>query len=85
MTIPGNVKSGKDYRIKITDAKNSEEAIYTGYFKVVPKVPLFLKVVPVLAVGGAVAFLAGGKKTPTDNGGGGETATDIVDPPLPGN
>lgn len=82
MTIPGNVKPGKDYRVKITDAKNSEEAVYTGYFKVTPKVPMLLKVLPVLVVGGAVAFLAGGSK-------GGEntpiTSTNIEDPPLPGN
>ena len=83
MSIPGSVKPGKDYRIKITDAKNSEEAVYTGYFKVTPKVPLLLKVIPVLAVGGVVAFLAGGSK-------GGEnlppdTSIEIVNPPLPGN
>ena len=83
MSIPGSVKPGKDYRIKITDAKNSEEAVYTGYFKVAPKMPLLLKVLPVLAVGGAVAFLAGGSK-------GGEnpppdTSIEIVNPPLPGN
>jgi len=82
MTIPASVKTGKDYRIKITDAKNSEEAVYTGYFKVTPKVPMALKVLPVLAIGGAVVFLLG-------QGGGGETpqeeSTDIADPPLPGN
>lgn len=75
MTIPGNVKTGKDYRIKITDAKNSEESLYTGYFKVIPKVPLLVKVLPVLAVGGAVAYLLG--KDPEKKN------SEITNPPLP--
>ena len=77
MSIPSHVKTGKDYRIKITDAKNSGEAVYTGYFKVAPKVPLMLKVLPVLVVGGVAAVaLSGG-----DSGGDSEIAL----PPLPAN
>ena len=83
MSIPSNVKPGKDYRVKITDAKNSEEAVYTGYFKVAPKVPMVLKVLPVLVVGGAIVFLTGGKEKTTDDPG--NESTDIVNPPLPGN
>jgi hypothetical protein len=78
LSVPANSKPGKDYRIKITDAKNSEEAIYTGYFKVAPKVPLLVKVLPVLVVGGAVAFLAGGKEPEPKT----EEKVDIVDPPA---
>ncbi len=84
LSVPGNVKPGKDYRIKITDAKNSEEAVYTGYFKVTPKVPMLLKALPVLVIGGAIVFLAGsggGKEQPTTV----ETGTEIANPPLPGN
>lgn len=80
LNIPSHAKSGSDYRLKITDSKNSEEVIYTNYFKVKPKVPILLKVLPVLAVGGVAALLVGG--------GGDENKGDskaIELPPLPGN
>jgi hypothetical protein len=60
LSLPPKAKPGSDYRIKITDAKNSDEVIYSPLFKVKPKVSLLLKVLPVLAVGGAVAAFAGG-------------------------
>lgn len=73
--IPSKAKPGKDYRLKITDSRNSEDVIYTDYFKVKPKVPLLLKLLPVFAIGGAAATLGGG-------GGGG--STDPVDDTIPG-
>ena len=72
--IPSKAKPGKDYRLKITDSKNSDDVIYTNYFTVKPKVPLLLKLLPVFAIGGAAATLGGG-------GGGG---TDPVDDTIPG-
>jgi hypothetical protein len=79
LSVPAGSKPGKDYRIKITDSKNSDEVVYTGYFQVTPKVPLLLKVVPVIAVGGIVAVLmSGGKKSP-----GGNTDGEIQLPPFP--
>ncbi len=72
--IPSKAKPGKDYRLKITDSRNSEDIIYTDYFKVKPKVPLLLKLLPVFAIGGAAATLGGG-------GGGGNT--DPLDTALP--
>lgn len=76
LTIPSTAKTGSDYRIKITDSKNSDELIYSPFFKVKPKLPLLLKVAPVLAVGGAAAALSGG-------GAKGESPIEL--PPLPGN
>lgn len=73
--IPSKSKPGKDYRLKITDSRNSEDVIYTDYFKVKPKVPLLLKLLPVFAIGGAAATLGGG-------GGGG--SSDPVDDTIPG-
>lgn len=69
ISLPARAKKGKDYRLKFTDSRNSDEIIYTGYFKVVPKVPLLLKVLPVLAAGGAaiVMQVAGGAETPPDD------------------
>jgi hypothetical protein len=86
LSVPASSKPGKDYRLKITDSRNSDEVIYTGYFKVAPKVPLLLKVVPVLAVGGLVAVLAGGSKGgPAGPGTTDNSPTEIELPAVPGN
>jgi hypothetical protein len=81
LSIPGKAKPGDDYRIKLTDSKNSDEVIYSSYFKVGPKIPLLLKVAPVLAVGGiaAVVLGGGGGGDPEPSGGG-----EITLPPFPG-
>lgn len=81
--IPSKSKPGKDYRLKITDSRNSEDVIYTDYFRVKPKVPLLVKLLPVLAIGGAAAALGGGGET---GGGttGGTTDDAIPLPPFPG-
>ena len=76
LTIPSSSKPGKDYRIKITDSKSSEDLIYSPFFQVKPKVPFLVKVaVPVVVVGGALAALGGGS--------GGDS--DIPLPPKPTN
>jgi hypothetical protein len=81
LSVPPSSRPGKDYRIKITDSRNSDEVVYTGYFQVTPKVPLLLKVVPLVAVGGVVAVLmSGGKKSP---GGGGSENGEIELPVFP--
>lgn len=64
--IPSSAKPGKDYRLKISDSRNVEDVLYTGNFTVKPKVPMLLKALPILAAGGALAFLSGGgEKGPT--------------------
>jgi hypothetical protein len=65
IAIPGNAKSGKDYRLKITDSKNSEQVIYSGYFKVTPKLPLLYKILPLAIIGGAAVAVSGGGGEPT--------------------
>jgi len=79
--IPPNTMVGKDYTIRITDTKDTENVARSQPFTVTRKVPLLLKVLPIVAVGGAVAVLAGGGsgKDP-DNGGGGNQ---ILLPELP--
>lgn len=74
--IPPKTKPGDDYRLKITDTKNSDDVLFSGEFQVKPKVPLVVKVLPVLAIGAAVATLGVG-----GDGGGG---TDPVDDTIPG-
>ena len=82
MAIGTKVKPGKDYRLKITDSKKSDEIIYSDYFKVAPKIPFIAKLIPALAVVGGVVFLVGSGGTTPEN----EAAAKdpIADPPLPG-
>jgi hypothetical protein len=82
LSIGHKVKPGKDYRLKITDSRRTDEIIYSDYFRVSPKVPLLVKLVPIIAVVGVVGVLAGGGKS----GGGSENQPNAIDlPPLPGN
>lgn len=74
--IPSNSKPGKDYRLKITDSRNSDDVLYSDNFTVKPKVPLLLKVLPVLVIGGVVAATMGG-------GGGGEPPSGDPEIPAP--
>ncbi len=70
LNIPGNTKTGSDYRLKISSAKNNEEIIYSPYFKIKPKIPFVLKaLVPLALAGGSIVLLggAGAKKEPTNS------------------
>lgn len=80
--IPPHMVVGKDYSLRITDTKDSENAVISQPFAVTRKVPLLLKAVPILAVGGVVAVLAAGG----DGGGGGENRRGQIElPAFPGN
>jgi hypothetical protein len=83
ISIPSNAKTGGDYRLKISSAKNNDEVIYSSNFKVTPKVPLLVKVLPVVLVGGAVVALGGGSKGGDNGGGGGGGGGEIPTPSLP--
>jgi hypothetical protein len=66
--IPKHAGKGGDYRLRFSDARNPEEVVYSEYFKVGPKIPLWMIAVPVVVVGGVVAILAaGGGKDPETN------------------
>jgi hypothetical protein len=81
--FPKEAKPGSDYRLKITDPKNPDEVLYTGYFKVTPKVPMYMKIAPVVLVGALVAVLLSKDSGGGDPPGNGETP-DIETPTLPG-
>lgn len=81
LSIPANAKTGNDYRLKITDSRSNDEVVYTPMFSVKPKVPLVVKVLPVVAVGAVVVLLGGGSKNEPS----GSTTAAIVLPPFPGN
>lgn len=77
--IPKKQSKGKDYIIRITDTRNTQDVAVSKPFTVTPAVPLLLKVIPVLAIVGGVAVLAsGGGENNTDSGG-----SKIPDPPFP--
>lgn len=79
--IPPHTVVGKDYSIRITDTKDGENVTSSQPFAVTRKVALLLKVVPILAVGGVAAVLAG---SGGDEGGGdGTTSSEIALPEFP--
>jgi hypothetical protein len=74
--IPKKQSKGRDYIMRITDTRNTQDVAVSKPFMVMPKVPLLLKVLPVLALGGAAATLVGG-------GGDEDTSGQIKNPPFP--
>ncbi|MFZ5998910.1 MAG: Ser-Thr-rich GPI-anchored membrane family protein [Bacteroidota bacterium] len=84
--IPAHAKRGDDYRLKISDAKNSEDIVYSNFFRVRPKVSMLLKAgLPLVLIGGIIAILpkSSGGDDPGGNGNG-NTGSDIETPSLPG-
>jgi len=73
LRLDGNVRPGKNYRLKVSDAKNKDDVVWTENFTIKRKTPLLLKMLPILGVGYLATTLAG--KSTSNN--------DIVDPPTP--
>lgn len=74
--IPKSQSKGKEYIMRITDTKNTQDISTSQPFAVTPKVPMLLKALPILAVGGIAAALAGG-------GGGSGDSPEAQAIPLP--
>jgi hypothetical protein len=81
--VPQHAAVGKDYTLRITDSRNAENVVTSQPFLVTRKVPMLLKVVPVLALGAAVAVLGSGGGGGDDDGGG--SPDEIELPGFPGN
>ena len=77
--VPPKTKTGKDYHMRFSSPKNPDEIVYSKPFKIAPKIPLMLKILPVAAIGGALIFMGGG------GGGGSSSDGSIPNPPLPTN
>jgi hypothetical protein len=60
IAIPKTTKPGSGYTFKIRDSKDKEQYIFTEEFAVRRKVPLGLKVIPIVGVGALVYFLTQG-------------------------
>lgn len=84
ISIDSHTKPGKDYRLKITDSKKLDEVVYSDYFRIAPKIPFLVKLIPALGVAGGLAFVAGSGGGGGDNGGTTNIKEEIKDPPLPG-
>jgi hypothetical protein len=75
--LPTSIKPGSDYKFKITDSKNKDEIVYTSNFRVKRKVPLALKVIPVVAVGAAIYLVT----SSADEKEGDDSLIDPIGPP----
>lgn len=82
--IPKTAARGKGYTVRITDTRNSQDAVMSKPFAVTRKVPLLLLAVPAAAVVGGIVVVAGslGGDNP---GGDGPSGTEIPLPDKPGN
>jgi hypothetical protein len=78
--VPEDTKPGTDYQIKLVSGTN-KNIITSKTFKIGRKIPLGLKIAPILVVGGLAAALLGG----SSGGGGGEAEVlTLPVPPVPG-
>jgi hypothetical protein len=76
--MPKNV-IGKNFNLVLTNSSQTGEPAESSEFSVKPRVPLYVKILPVIAIGGAAIFLSGGG----GNGGGTTSATnDVLPKPL---
>lgn len=66
LELPSHIKPGKNYRFRISDAKNKDEVVYTSTFRVKRKVPLLMKVIPGLMAGSALYILLSPKEGESD-------------------
>jgi hypothetical protein len=69
----GNIRPGNNYKLKVADAKNKDDVVWTENFKISRKTPLLLKVIPLLGLGYLATTLAGNSSTNND----------IIDAPTP--
>lgn len=76
--IPKDMGKGSDYQIRLTSNGNT---LQSGNFRITPKTPFIVKVLPVLAVGGVAYFLLQGNDKGKDK----DTtpSTDLPTPPGP--
>jgi hypothetical protein len=74
-TIPPKTKPGSNYSLRISKAGDSDVYDNSATFKIAPRVPLAMKLIPVIVVGGVVAILAAPSK---------EEEPDLPGPVTPG-
>lgn len=60
MVLPTAIKPEKNYYFLVSDSKNKDQVMKTSNFTVKRKIPLFIKVVPVVLIAALIPSLAGG-------------------------
>lgn len=68
IVLPTSVKPGKGYYFMVSDSKNKDQVMKTNTFRVKRKVPLLVKVLPVVALGIITPSLGGGSGGPSELG-----------------
>ena len=63
-SIPRKQKPGKDYTLRISKASDSGIQSESATFEIKPRLALWVKLLPVVVVGGVVAILAAGDEEP---------------------
>ncbi len=86
-SVPSDIQTGKNYKIKITDSRDSDNIAFSANFGIKGKMPMLVKIGIPVAVGGIVGglFGAGIIGGSSGGGGGGSSGSDnkIPDPPNP--
>ena len=75
--VPPKTKTGEDYHLRFSSTKNHDEVVNSKPFKIAPKIPLVVKILPLAVISGALLFIGGG--------GGSSEGGGIPNPPLPSN
>jgi len=70
--MPRRVK-GKNYQLILTNASNKGEPAASSEFRVKPRTPFLVKILPILAAGGVAAALGGGSGSGNIGGGNGDS------------
>jgi Ser-Thr-rich glycosyl-phosphatidyl-inositol-anchored membrane family len=64
--IPNNIKKGKTYRLKFTNARDRNDVAYSQVFSIRPKIPLIVKVAGITVLSGAaIVILTNSENTGT--------------------
>jgi hypothetical protein len=66
LEFPTYVRTGKNYRFRISDTKNKEDVVYTQPFRIKRKIPLLVKVVPMVVAGAALYWVLNKEGTSAD-------------------
>ena len=72
--VQGNIKKGKNYKLKFTNAKDRNDVVYSLPFIIKPKIPLLVKVAGVLAIAVGIEVLSSNAKSNSE-------AKPLVGPP----
>lgn len=67
VVLPNAVRPGKDYYFRIADSKNRDQVVITSKFDVKRKIPLIVKVIPIIGVG-ALAYTLTSSKSASELG-----------------